>query len=184
MHLLLLRHPPVAVSGVCYGRRDIEPAPGWEAVAARWRDALSADYVLYSSPLMRCRRPAERLGEPICDARLMELDFGRWEGLAWDAIPRNELDAWSADYVEQAPPGGESYRWLHHRVSRFYEELLSAAPAHAVVVSHAGPIRALLARILDIPPAAGLRLRIEPGSLSAVTVQGDWVQLDYLNRSS
>ena len=50
------------------------------------------------------------------DERLREFDFGTWEGVRWDAIPRAELDAWAADFFHARPHGGESVHMLRERV--------------------------------------------------------------------
>ena len=77
---------------------------------------------LVSSPLERCRRLAERIGAarglvPVVDERLREFDFGTWEGVPWESIPRAELDAWAADFLHARPHGGESVQMLHERVA-------------------------------------------------------------------
>lgn len=72
------------------------------------------------------------------DPRLLELDFGAWEGRPWDAIPRSESDPWAVDPVNRAPPGGEPFATLHARVAA----VLATVLAGAVLVCHAGPIRA------------------------------------------
>ena len=98
--LALLRHPPIlAVAGTCYGRLDLPLAPGWEGWAASQATLLAglAPERIWSSPARRCLSVAdalaERLGLAVTpDARLLELDFGDWEGRAWDDVPRAALD--------------------------------------------------------------------------------------------
>ena len=47
--------------------------------------------IVYSSPAKRCIALAESLkfGEIIKDKRLLEIDFGDWEGIEWDQIDKN-----------------------------------------------------------------------------------------------
>lgn len=66
------------------------------------------------------------------DSRLLELDFGIWDGQRWEAIAREEIDAWVADFAIYAPGGGECLRSLMARVMQF------DAPAGALLVSHGG----------------------------------------------
>jgi alpha-ribazole phosphatase len=69
----------------------------------------------------------------VVDAALDELDFGRWDGRLWSAVPVAEIEAWCADFAQAAPGGdGESVAALLHRVHRF-------DPGDArVVVTHGG----------------------------------------------
>ena len=151
MILHLIRHTkPLIAAGVCYGRLDI-PAENPASAAARLRDSLPPGLPLWTSPLQRCRTLAAELhAQPQIDERLAEMDFGAWEGLAWDAIPRDELDAWAADVAGYAPPGGESPWAVQARALDFVAGL---DVAEAIVVTHAGVIRTLLAHAQALPPA-------------------------------
>jgi alpha-ribazole phosphatase len=148
MGLILLRHTrPVGSDGVCYGRADLPPGPDLPREARRLDAQIGPVTAILSSPLVRCLRLAEALGAaralPVLrDPRLAEIDFGAWEGLRWDAIPRAEIDAWAADLHHARPHGGETVAELALRVG----EALAAAPAGALIVTHMGPIRAALAR--------------------------------------
>ena len=144
MKVALVRHPPPAIAaGTCYGRLDVplrvEAAATVPAVAARL--AAEGFARAWSSPARRCAVVADALGLPVrLDARLRELDFGVWEGLAWAAVPRAALDAWAADPLGFAPPGGESGAALLARVQAVLADL-RAAGEDCVVVSHGGPLK-------------------------------------------
>jgi len=168
MILHLIRHPkPLVAPGICYGRLDIS-AKNIEAVAAGLRADLPRGLPLWSSPLRRCRALAELLSpSPIFDERLVEMDFGAWEGQAWDAISRQELDAWAADVAGYAPPGGESPLALQRRALDFVATL---DVAEAVIVTHAGVIRTLLAHWQGLPPARWTELVFAYGSCTRVVV--------------
>lgn len=143
MQILLIRHPPPAVAaGVCYGRLDL-PALAVEATAAALRPQLPPDLPLWTSPLQRCRVLAAALHPaPQVDARLAEIDFGTWEGRRWDEIGAAALDAWAADLLHHAPPGGESAAALQARVVACLDALAAAGHAAGIVVTHAGVMRA------------------------------------------
>lgn len=93
----------------------------------------------------------------VTDPRLLELDFGRWEGIAWDDVPRAELDSWAADPHRRAPPCGERGEALIERAAAFLGTAQSGALPCAVV-THGGPLRALAAlaagRRVDLRAAA------------------------------
>lgn len=175
--LFLIRHPrPLIEPGICYGQLDVpaeNPAATAKGLRAGLWPALPPAVSLWSSPLRRCRELAENLAESLAekrvdtapgwpaslriDARLMEMNFGAWEGRPWDSIPRGELDAWAADIDGYAPPGGESPAMLRRRALAFVADL--PAGTH-LVVTHAGIIRVLQAHAAGddlatrLPPAA------------------------------
>src|SRR5262249_9903414 len=77
------------------------------------------------------------------DDRLKELNFGRWEGLTWKEVRRNDPANYAArngDIWNVAAPGGESYADLAERAG----PLIAALPQGAVVVSHGGISRIAL----------------------------------------
>lgn len=153
MRLYLIRHPqPEIASGICYGQADIavgaeQCAAAQQALPTSLRQSLAAGTMpLYASPLQRCARFAHLLHPaPSFDARLMELDFGAWELQSWDALPRCEIDAWTADVVEYAPGGGEPALAMAERVQQFLRHLGAARVPCAAIVAHAGSLRMIMA---------------------------------------
>ncbi len=168
MRLHLIRHPkPVIAPGVCYGRYDCR-ADGVVETAAVLRALLPAGLPLWTSPLIRCRALAGQLhAHPVIDERLAEMHFGDWEGRRWDEIPRAELDAWAADVAGYAPPGGESPCDLQRRALDF---VASLDVPEAVIVTHAGVIRTLLAHWQGLPPERWTELNFAYGSCTVVEV--------------
>lgn len=160
MILHLIRHPkPLIEPDICYGQLDVaaeNPAATAERLRAELLPGLSPGFTLWSSPLRRCRALAEVLAEKLSDsshalpspvrfdARLMEMNFGAWEGRPWDSVPRSQLDAWAADVEGYTPPGGESPHRLRERVLDFVAGL---GDGEHVLVTHAGVIRLLLAHV-------------------------------------
>ena len=61
---------------------------------------LNPDSLVFSSPLTRCVQLAERLSDNVTtDARLLELDFGDWEGKRFDDIDVDVLQQWTDNFV-------------------------------------------------------------------------------------
>ncbi len=152
---------PRVAPGVCYGQLDVaaEIPP---SLVERLLADLPPGLRLWTSPLQRCRKLAEQLHPcPMRDGRLAEIDFGAWEGRPWDEIPRSELDAWAADVAGYAPPGGESPRQLQARALDFVHSL---SDEEAVIVTHAGVIRTLLAWSQQLPPERWCELNFAYGS--------------------
>ncbi len=149
MRVTLLRHTaPDVAPGVCYGRTDLDVATSFPAEAAAVATTLPKYAQIVTSPLMRCRKLADYLGQvsdltPVEDPRLFEMDFGSWEGQAWADIPRAELDAWTADFLHARPHGGESVAMLRNRTMEAVAEWLSGG-GHTLIVTHSGVIRSVL----------------------------------------
>ena len=151
MALILLRHTrPEGAEGLCYGRTDLKLAECFQPQAARLAGELPPFARVLSSPLSRCLHLARTLSAARdvaldIDERLIEMDFGRWEGQRWDVIARAELDAWAADLETANPHGGERVADL---AARSRAALIEAArgPVPALVVTHAGVIKAALAQ--------------------------------------
>jgi len=143
----MLRHTrPNVAAGICYGETDLDVAESFEqdcdAVLAR----LPAVSYIVTSPLRRCRKLADKIaaqrGYSVqIDPRLKEMNFGRWEGLAWDSISRAELETWAADFYVARPHGGESVAHLKARVDAVISELRIAG-GNGLIVTHGGVIRA------------------------------------------
>lgn len=109
--MMLLRHTqPDVAAGICYGRSDLDLAPCFADTARGIIDTLPDVSRIVSSPLTRCLRLAQFVAQaralPLhIDPRLSEMDFGTWEGQPWDAIPRDQLDAWARDILHARPHG-------------------------------------------------------------------------------
>lgn len=166
---ILARPPPVRVAGgVCYGRLDVPCRDDGEASALAARIAAHRPAAVWSSPSLRCRAVAEAVGLAVgFDARLLELDFGAWEGVAWDDISRALLDAWAKDPLGFAAPGGETGAALLARVREVAADL-RASPGPVAVVSHGGPLR-LLGPLLRGEPPDLLRPAPALGSIELVS---------------
>ncbi len=155
--------------GFCYGRLDLalraEADEDLAAVLARLASVRPDS--IRTSPSLRCRVLASAIagargGVVVEDARLLELDFGAWEGMAWADVPRAALDSWAADLTGFAPPGGESGASLVARCRAAYAAL-PAAGCH-VVVSHGGPLRVLAALAAGVAVDLGMAAQA-PGAV-------------------
>jgi alpha-ribazole phosphatase len=158
--IALVRHPPVAGAGRCYGRTDLPLADPQSAVALAARLAPLGG-IVWTSPATRCRAVAEALGAYRVDDRLQELDFGAWENRPWDEVPRAALDCWAADPWGFTPPGGETGSALVARVTAFCDALPDGTH---VVITHGGPLK-VLTLVLQGRPVDLLAAAPAPGSI-------------------
>lgn len=170
----LIRHTkPNIAPGTCYGQLDIGVADSFEQEAQRVRHWLPPVELVLASPLQRSKRLGEFLAqaqrcELRSDTRLMEKHFGAWEGQAWDDIARSEIDAWAADVMGYAAPGGESAQQLLQRVQDLIRDLAQLPQHNIAIVAHGGCIRALLAMIAEMPLVDTLDWQIEYGAVIGI----------------
>lgn len=131
---------------------------------------------IVSSPRRRAADTAAKIGAasrlPVSlDPRLVEGSFGRWEGHTREEVKRFDaelLARWESD-PSCAPPGGESIVEIQRRVVGLADDLMRESPgASIVLVSHVGPIKALLSAVLNIPLQASRRLFLDPATISVV----------------
>lgn len=112
-----------------------------QALALREDLKLRTFSAVWSSDLTRSLDTARlSWGEPRVDARLREIDFGRFEGLHWSKLPaeaQNDLLGFEGFHA----PDGESVAQLRGRVSAFLETL---PDGDNLIFTHGGVIRLLL----------------------------------------
>lgn len=174
MNLYLVRHTKVDYpKGICYGQTDVGVMPSFPEEADAIKKQLEgvAFSKVFASPLTRCKKlvneicPAEN--EIVFDARLMELDFGDWEGLAWNDIEKTEIaQVWFQDFLNTVPPGGESYKTMVERIRSFMSDLGTGRPdENLLIVCHSGSIRAFYSIIKGISPQAAFDLELDYGQV-------------------
>lgn len=80
------------------------------------------------------------------------MHFGAWEGLPWEAVPHEELDAWAADVWSYRAGGGESAAMVAARWRAWCGRVakIGGRGLPAVAVTHAGLIRVALAGGRDV----------------------------------
>jgi broad specificity phosphatase PhoE len=118
---------------------------------------------ILSSPLCRAVETAEAVarGRPVeTDLRLMEMDYGAWEGCTYQEIDARDAAArarWEADPGENACPGGESGRDVAARARSFLADLLAWGAGHdeadpvVLAVAHSTLNRILLCVAMEVP---------------------------------
>jgi len=141
------RHPRAdGAQGRCIGHTDLAVDPRRAKRLAHRLRAYARRHALprivITSPLWRSRAVGRWLArwgwQHQVDAALAELDFGRWDGRPWSAVPRHAIDAWCADFAHHAPGGGETVDALLQRVAGF------DPGAARMLVTHGGWLSAAL----------------------------------------
>ncbi len=172
--LAVWRHPlPRGVQGRCIGHTDLRVDPRKTKRLAhrirRWARLQGAARVVVTSGLERAASVGRMLASwgwrHHVDARLNEMNFGHWDGLAWSLIGAQAVDAWCRDFAAHRPGGGESLADLMARCKAFLAEPPQAA---VCIVGHAGWIscaRWLEAGETALPSAAQWPASVRYGGL-------------------
>ena len=179
MKLALLRHGRTEwnAAGRVQGHIDIPLSEdGYAEMAAR-RLPFSFPRV-FASPMLRARQTAKALGlaEPILDARLMEQNWGAWEGLTRaEILARDGDDAFVKAGSNQGeafrPGGGESTGELHARVADFLKDA-AGGPGDGVVVAHLGVLRAAYTRATGWDMATPMPAALDVSKILLLSVDG------------
>ncbi|HQX58558.1 MAG TPA: histidine phosphatase family protein [Burkholderiaceae bacterium] len=146
------------------GRTDVPLSEsGYRALSAcRLPPPWAAVQQVLTSPLARCRQTATALGltKAAVEPRLVEMDWGQWEGRRLADL-RAELGSQMADNEARGfdfqPAGGESPRMVLARIRPWLRQQATAGSA-TVAISHRGVIRVIFALatgwdMLGRPPA-------------------------------
>ncbi|EKP93910.1 histidine phosphatase family protein [Thermaerobacter subterraneus] len=195
--LYLIRHGETDWNraGVYQGQKDtaLSPRGRQQARALGRRFAHHPLDLVLASDLKRAVETARAVAgsrrPPVpleTDPRLREMNFGAWEGLAAAEIRARYADdyaAYQADPFEGRPTGGETFRELGERAWDAVDERLRRPGLRRLaVVAHGGTVKALLCRLLELPPAMRTRMLIDNTGVTAVELrEGRPPLLRYLN---
>jgi probable phosphoglycerate mutase len=185
-----LRKPPTTILLVRHGQTPTTgrllpgQAPGLhlsddgkkqaEAAAARIQK-LKRVTAIYASPLERARETAMPIGRVRglavrIERGLMDLDVGKWTGERLDKVSKRP--EWST--VQRHPsgfrfPDGESFMEMQARLTDTLARLVERHRGGVVVaVSHADPIKAVVAHALGMHLDLFQRLNVSPGSITTI----------------
>ncbi|MBN1768587.1 MAG: alpha-ribazole phosphatase [Prolixibacteraceae bacterium] len=170
MHITIIRHTTVNVPpGMIYGHTDVPLSALFNNEAEKIMTQIKKCTfdVVYSSPLSRCMRLAQKISSKVIpDSRLMELNFGNWEGKYWNDIDQTpEATAWFADFVNTPTPGGESYAQMIQRCKAFLKEIMESNFKDVCIVSHGGPMRAIKSIIENKTPQEAFDINVGYGEI-------------------
>jgi probable phosphoglycerate mutase len=171
--IVFARHGQTAPNrdGLVLGRADPELTEEGHRQAALLAAALATEPVtaIVTSPLLRARQTAEAAGGacgvPVTvDERLVEIDWGAWEGRPAGGLAGADVDRWRA---EGTAPEGESLDSLSRRVESFCVEALEEEGL-VVAVSHVSPIKAAAAWALGVDGTVAWRMFLGLASITRV----------------
>ena len=150
-----------------------------ERIGALTAKEHGAPVAVYASPLERTSETARPIARALglrvrSDRGLLECDFGDWTGKKLADLAKKP--EWST--VQRNPsgfrfPGGESFLEMQARMASALSRLVALHPGRTVVaVSHADPIKAVVAQAAGTPLDLFQRLTVAPCSVSAIAYTG------------
>jgi probable phosphoglycerate mutase len=143
---------------------------------------------IYTSPLERAVETADEIAiphnlRPIHDQALGEMRFGDWEGKTFSELECDEM--WQGFNQVRSmvrPPNGELMIAVQARMLEAANRMRGAhQDAVIALVSHADPLRALIACFMGVALDHLQRLRLDPASVSIVRCNGRWLEVAALN---
>jgi broad specificity phosphatase PhoE len=149
----LIRHGPTEWNEAkrIQGRHDPPLSAAGRAEVRTWRvPAEIAAFDWVASPMSRAVETARLLGAPATlatDPRLVEMDWGAWEGLTLAEVRQSHGEAARANEargLDFRPHGGESPREVQIRVGAWLREVAAGRRA-TLAIAHKGVIRATYA---------------------------------------
>jgi alpha-ribazole phosphatase len=195
--LLLVRHGDTELQSSLryWGRTDVALGPIGLHQAEQLRDRLAMERLtaIYSSDLKRAADTASiiatrhNLNVTICP-ELREIDFGILEGLEFGEIhtkfPAVE-QMWLTRSSALAYPEGEKLLEFENRVSKFEDRLKNHRQDETVlVVAHAGTLRTIICRLLELEMKNRWNIKIDLASLSIIETYPELNILSLLNEVS
>lgn len=138
---------------------------------------------VYSSPLKRALQSAETLGvECIKDERLMEMNFGIFEGLNYSEMCKRypkESKEWENDYINYRIPLGESLNDIYERTVDFIESL-DKNHKRVLVITHGGIIGCALCYTFSRREDF-FKFKILHGSASVISINKNFSYIKGIN---
>lgn len=147
---------------------------------------------IVSSPLGRARATAEAIAREHghvnieFDYDLREIDAGELEGVLAKEFGGSlaQLLTKVTDDGLARLPGGESLVDVRNRVWKVVEDLAARFPeGEVLIVSHYFTILSLICRVLDLPPEAIRKFRMNTGSLTIIEINDGSAKLVAFNEA-
>ena len=170
----MLRHGELVKTGVLCGRTDLALSAYGKQQLIEATNKLPKISHCFSSPLIRCRAFAEEFCQNSelslqVSSHLQEFDFGDWDGKSYQSLWQKStnkgdksptLGSFWQDPWQCLPPNGESMSKFVRRVDMIWLDIIKQlqqtqceekSSKNALVFTHGGVIRYLLAKVLNLP---------------------------------
>ncbi len=192
--LLLVRHGITESNSArkFVGYSDVELSTAGYRQVERLRERLVDDKIdaVYSSDLSRALVTAEVISSEhkvdiVTCPELREVNYGNVEGLTFEEISRlypEVAESLTNFSLRLKFPGGEDFEAFIERASKFLDKLKRHTPSQTIlIVSHSGPLRVLVCRLLGIDVGHWRQIRLDNASLSIVETYSRGAVVSLLN---
>ncbi|MDO6447203.1 histidine phosphatase family protein [Colwellia sp. 1_MG-2023] len=193
-NIYLLRHGKVSGEAALYGKTDVEVLPEINLQIAKQFAALNLPIdAVITSPLIRCASLAQLIGTTLqrpvsAMAQLKEMDFGLYDGIAFDQLHQDkgiwqQLERFWQNPVQHPLPNAELLTGFSYRVINAWQAIIAdvikptvageQSTDNILLVCHGGVIRMILAHLLNIDfrnPLWYTNLSIANASLTAIDI--------------
>lgn len=178
MQLVIIRHPETNKMAGSAGEPDALSSTGQSQLeglveTCRGKSVEAIFHSTQSRAVFAAEALAVALSVPsIEQLGLEERNFGDWDNWEWPQIAA-ELDKLTTEErYTFIPPNGESWQQMEKRLRAALQEVATKQYASIALVTHWGPIRALLPLITGAPKESTLNLNVEPGQSFVIDYQG------------
>lgn len=161
-----------------------------EARAVAERLAARGPMPVLCSDLQRARATADIIAAQwgvtaTPDARWREISCGEMEDCPWSIFNEQPAlkAAFDADPLGARLPGGESAAEMAARAVAAFQEALTRPEPALAIVTHDGPIRAVLAHCLRLPPERFWTIATTHGGLTHLATTDDWISIRAVNET-
>lgn len=144
--LYFIRHAKTEMNkgGVWSGRTDCNISKEGKKTACEEFEYSSKDFdYYYCSPLKRTKQTLDAIIPNqlhVVDERIIERDFGDWEGKPYNIIDEATTELYIQGLVQ--PPNGETYQQVQERVISFVEDLFQKYNTEKILIAtHATILR-------------------------------------------
>lgn len=170
--VFIIRHGETAwsLSGQHTGTTDLPLTDNGRRLATRLRPVLARESFarVLTSPLRRARETCELVGlagTAAVDPDLAEWNYGKYEGLT-----PAQIHVTSPGWLifRDGAPGGETPAEVGARVDRVIGRV-RAVEGDVALFAHGHVLRVLVARWLDLAPAAGRLFLLDTGTVSILS---------------
>lgn len=201
MQITWIRHGQTEenVKGTYYGQKEATLTPDGVRQIHLLRPLVEETSAIYVSPSQRTLDTVNLLfgreheaidanngGKYSVDERLTERNMGKWEGLTYSEIEKQDpiaCKAWEEDWINYTLPEGESARDQYDRVSSFIK-MLEEKNEEATVVAHAGTIRMAIAYMLGENIDLFWKFKIDTGVVVKTECEDGFWYIESIRKSN
>lgn len=182
MKIYLIRHGQTDwnIAGMIQGSHDIPLNETGRIQAWKLAEAMDERPItkIFSSPLIRAAETAQMIAKrqkvELCSIKpLVEVEFGKWEGLTWAEIENQfpeELKRWTMNPQEVSPPGGETLTSIRNRCVEAWKTIreITGGNEDVAIVSHGATLGHFYSFLMSNKPGEDHKI-VENASITTIS---------------